>query len=159
MSAALNGKAGGIPLQGKPLKILTLSRHVLDNIRYGALFCVVHVTDWLLKYVSSNNKYRKVWRISFASSTNINTLFNTVVLRTIFCMCVKLCSRVKCWQVAFRFNCHNNFLFFPRKNQLFSDLRAINSQATRDLGTRFFQESHNAFHRLVVVLGNMSLTR
>ena len=40
-------------LRWKPIKILTLSRHVLAIIRYVALFYVVHVIHWLLKYVSS----------------------------------------------------------------------------------------------------------
>ena len=39
-------------LRWKPIKILTLSRHVLAIVRYVALFYVVHVIHWLLKYVS-----------------------------------------------------------------------------------------------------------
>ena len=66
---------------------------------------VVHVIHWLLRYVSSNDKYSKVWRILFE-----NTWY------------MKFCSRTKCWQVTLRFNCHNKFPFFQKKNQLFSDL-------------------------------------
>ena len=40
-------------LRWKPIKILTLSRHVLAIIRYAALFYVVHVIHWPLKNVSS----------------------------------------------------------------------------------------------------------
>ena len=66
---------------------------------------VVHVIHWLLRYVSSNDKYSKVWRILFE-----NTWY------------MKFCGRTKCWQVTLRFNCHHKFPFFQKKNQLFSDL-------------------------------------
>ena len=74
-------------LEWKPVKILTLSRHVLDIIRYVALFYVIHVIHWLLKYVSSNDKYSKVWRILFVwYSFEKNTRY------------MKLCSRTRCWR-------------------------------------------------------------
>ena len=74
-------------LEWKPVKILTLSRHVLDIIRYVALFYVIHVIHWLLKYVSSNDKYSKVWRILFVwYSFEENTRY------------MKLCSRTRCWR-------------------------------------------------------------
>ena len=66
---------------------------------------VLHVINWLLRYVSSNDKYSKVWRILFEKTWYM-----------------KFCSRTKCWQVTLRFNCHNKFPFFQKKNQLFSDL-------------------------------------
>ena len=73
-------------LEWKPVKILTLSRHVLDIVRYVALFYVIHVIHWLLKYVSSNDKYSKVWRILFVwYSLEKNTRY------------MKLCSRTRCW--------------------------------------------------------------
>ena len=74
-------------LQWKPVKILTLSRHVLDIIRYVALFYVIHVIHWLLKYVSGNDKYSKVWRILFVwHSFEKNTRY------------MKLFSRTRCWR-------------------------------------------------------------
>ena len=74
-------------LQWKPVKILTLSRHVLDIISYVALFYVIHVIHRLLKYVSSNDKYSKVWRILFVwHSFEKNTRY------------MKLCSRTRCWR-------------------------------------------------------------
>ena len=63
---------------------------------------VVHVIHWLLKYVSGNDKYSKVWRILFE-----NTWY------------MKFCSRTKCWQVALRFNCHNKFPFFQKRISYF----------------------------------------
>ena len=74
-------------LEWKPVKILTLSRHVLDIIRYVALFYVIHVIHSLLKYVSSNDKYSKVWRILFVwYSFEKNTRY------------MKLCSRTRRWR-------------------------------------------------------------
>ena len=90
-----NGKAGGIPSM-KTIKITTLSRHVLDIIRYVAIFYVVHVIHWLLKYVNSNDKYSKVWSFAVGS---------------------------KCWQVTLRFNCHNNSHFSSKKESAISVYR------------------------------------
>ena len=78
----------------------------IDIISYVALFYVVHVIHWLLKYVSSNDKYSKVWRILFVwYSFQKNAWY------------MKLCSRTKCWQVTLRFNCLNNFHFFFFKKE------------------------------------------
>ena len=58
-NAPISWKNVNIKWQGKwhslnePVKILTLSRHVSDIIRYVALFYVIHVIHRLLKYVSS----------------------------------------------------------------------------------------------------------
>lgn len=96
--------------EGKGAKLLVGSAYknfskvfLLKNFSYK-MFCinVVHVIHWLLKYVSSNGKFSKVWRILFE-----NTWY------------MKFCNRTKCWQVTLRLNCHNKFPFIQKRISYF----------------------------------------